>query len=445
MPLFSRKRKVSSFTQQKIRRRTTTAANPAAVKSGKRKRKLRSGSAVKGAENKLKNFRQASVLAVALTGFMLLIFSPGEAGLAPETDSAPPQMTDTLPVANQNDLGTTMADSTNILSGQGATDEAFSALQNLWNSFFYNLPKLLIALSTLVLAWVVVWLLKKLLQKLLGNWHSSGAIISLVAISVWLLAVGVALSVVAGDIRALVGSLGLIGLALSWSLQTPIESFTGWLLNSFQGYYRVGDRIRVGEVFGDVYQIDFLTTTVWEIGSPYQADFVNAEQPTGRLVTFPNNEVLTGTIINLTGDFPYVWDELPVSVANESDIALALKVLEKTALELLGDYMVEPARQYAGLMRAAGLQDQVADKPQVFLNTEDSWTNLTIRYLVGARERRKWKSDLILRTTQELNKPEYRNKIIPVYPRQQVQIINPVGIPVEISTLDKKLKGPELP
>ena len=32
----------------------------------------------------------------------------------------------------------------------------------------------------------------------------------------------------------------------SLPLQTPIESFTGWLLNSFRGYYRVGDRIEVG-------------------------------------------------------------------------------------------------------------------------------------------------------------------------------------------------------
>jgi small-conductance mechanosensitive channel len=192
----------------------------------------------------------------------------------------------------------------------------------------------------------------------------------------------------------------------------------------------------VGEVFGDVYQIDFLTTTVWEIGAPYQPGFVQAEQPTGRMVTFPNNEILTGTVINLTGDFPYVWDELSVSVANESDLNKAMTVLENIALTLLGSYMVAPAQQYARLLAKAGLDDNVPEKPQVFLSTEDSWTNVTIRYLVGARERRKWKSELILRTTQELSKPEYQQTIIPVYPRQQVQIINPQGIPVEVPPLN---------
>ncbi len=401
-----------------IRRKKTLSRR----RSIRNKRKNVAGSAVKGAQSRLKNFRQASVLAVALTGFIMLIFSPGEAGLAQGTDTVPEDSVETV-----SDTATT---TDTIISTKEATTEAFSALQNLWDGFFYNLPKLLIAIGTFLLAWAVVWLLRKVLKKVIGKWDSSGAVISLVSIAVWLLAIGIALSVMAGDIRALVGSLGLIGLALSWSLQTPIESFTGWLMNSFKGYYRVGDRIMVGDVFGDVYRIDFLTTTVWEIGSPYQAGFVNAEQPTGRMVTFPNNEVLSGSVTNLTGDFPFVWDELAVSVANESDIPLALKVLQKTADEFLGTYMVEPSRQYSDLLRKAGLDFNISDKPEIFLSLDDSWTNLTIRYLVGARERRKWKSELIVRTNQELAKPEYLNKIIPVYARQQLQFIDSSGVPV---------------
>ena len=60
---------------------------------------------------------------------------------------------------------------------------------------------------------------------------------------------------------------------------------------------------------------------------------------------------------------------------------------------------------------------------------EESWTNIIIRYLVGARERRKWKSELSLRLARETARPEYRDKIIPVYPRQQLQFIDPNGMP----------------
>lgn len=405
------------------------------------KQRMDTGTAVKGAQNRLRNFRQASILAVAITGFMVLLFAPSEAILEPQTHTlSPAQLTDSSAVSESTAQDTSAVDSLTVPSSRKSAEEALGALQNLWNGFYYNLPKFLIAIATLLFAWMLVRLLTLLLKKIIGNWHSAKAIISIVSISVWLLAIGVAISIVAGDIRALVGSLGLIGLALSWSLQTPIESFTGWLLNSFQSYYRVGDRIKVGEVFGDVYRIDFLTTTVWEIGAPYQPGYVQAEQPTGRMVTFPNNEILTGTVINLTRDFPYVWDELSISIANESDLRKAMDVLENTALALLGNYMVTPARQYATMLADAGLEDNVPDKPQVFLSTEDSWTNVTIRYLVGARERRKWKSELILRTTEELNKPEHQKIIIPVYPRQQVQIISRQGFPVDIHPLNTSEK-----
>jgi small-conductance mechanosensitive channel len=411
------------------------------IRMGKRKisrnrRRAGAGTALKGARNRLKNFRQASILAVAVTGFIMLLFAPSEAGLNPQADTlSQEQIGNSTAMVDQAGQDSIAADSIVAPSSRESAEEAIGALHNLWNGFYYSLPKFVIAIATLILAWIIVRMLRMLLEKVIGRWQSSKAIISIVSIVAWLLAIGVAISVVAGDIRALVGSLGLVGLALSWSLQTPIESFTGWLLNSFQGYYRVGDRIRVGDVFGDVYRIDFLTTTVWEIGAPYQPGFVQAEQPTGRMVTFPNNEILTGTVINLTGDFPYVWDELSVSIANESNIMKAMEVLENTALTLLGNYMVTPAQQYARLLAKAGLDDNVPEKPQVFLSVEDSWTNVTIRYLVGARERRKWKSELILRTTQELNKPEYLQTIIPVYPRQQVQMLSPKGIPVDIQPL----------
>src|SRR5690606_9600926 len=174
---------------------------------------------------------------------------------------------------------------------------------------------------------LAVRLLRPALWRVFRDWERSSATIALIGTGIWIFAIGVAVSVLAGDVRALVGSLGLVGLALSWALQTPIESFTGWLLNSFQGYFRVGDRVAVGDVFGDVYRIDFLTTTVWEIGSLDRPTYVHAEQPTGRLITFPNSEVLSGSIVNLTRDFPFVWDELTLPIADRSDLRYASDVL----------------------------------------------------------------------------------------------------------------------
>ncbi len=444
----SGKRSPSATTLQTNRKRSPGQTSTRS-QSQRRVYTKRKGTAVAGARKQLKGLQQASFLAVAITGFLLTFLAPSEAGYT--QSNAALQVTDTVATTSEvapvdtaavdTAAVDTAAVDTAVVSdtaqthfaakdiSDAAKNEALGTLRKLWNSFYANLPKLLVAIAVLFFGWLFTRFLRWLLRKMLGNWEGSGAAITLTIIGIWLFIIGVAISVVAGDIRALIGSIGLIGLALSWSLQVPIESFTGWLLNSFRGYYRIGDRIRVGEVYGDVYRIDFLTTTVWEIGAPFRAGFVQAEQPTGLMVSFPNNEILSGTVVNFTSDFPYVWDELAVGIANESDIRLAMQVIEKAASDLLKDYMEKPAKEYAIIIERAGLEGNVSEKPEIFVSANDSWTDIIVRYLVGARQRRKWKSELTLQINDALAKPEYKDKIISVYPRQQIQMINAAGMP----------------
>lgn len=310
---------------------------------------------------------------------------------------------------------------------EAAESEARKTGTALWEAFLSALPRYLIVIALLILGWGLTRAVRFLSHRLSGGWERADAFAAMFGIAVWALAIGVAISVLLGDVRALVGSVGLLGLALSWALQAPIESFTGWLLNSLRGYYRVGDRIEVGEVFGDVFRIDLLTTTVWEIGSPHRPSFVRAEQPTGRLITFPNSEILTGSIINFTRDFPWVWDELAIPVANESDLRYAAEQIKRVADALLSFEMKEAIGHYRGAIQELGTGGQVADEPEVFVSLQESWTDISVRYLVPARGRRSRKSELTLRITEELARPEHRARIIPAIPRQQLQFVGADG------------------
>jgi small-conductance mechanosensitive channel len=392
-----------------------------------------------GARAGLRHFRQATILAVALTAFILLLLGVDGNGAAqtPEPQVVPDTVAVIEPVATEDLVAGAEqeADDPEDIRAdtllREAGEQARETLRSLWFGFLVNLPHFLVAFLILLVAWLAARVVKPLLRRALGQWERSNALAAVVGIGIWLFAIGVAVSVIAGDIRALVGSLGLIGLALSWALQTPIESFTGWLLNSFQGYYRVGDRVSVGEVFGDVYKIDFLTTTVWEIGGPDRGGFVRAEQPTGRLITFPNSEVLAGSIVNLTKDFPYVWDELTVPVGNRSDLRYASELLARVASDLIGETMRGPAETYGRILVAAGLEHEVPGDVRVFVSLDDSWTNLTVRYLVAARERRKWASLLATQVMTEFNRPEHAERVRSVFPRRQIQMIGPDGKPRE--------------
>ena len=410
------------------------AANPS-LRAAKRKSKRtvrrrrlqrparRQGNRVVRAKSLLGRFRRATMLAVALTSLLLLTFEqPAESAQASirdevGSDSKKPQR-GAAAVVDQ-------ADEVAEATGQ----EAKFAFDQVRDTAVRNLPKFMVVLALLVLAWIILRLLRWVLGRALGDWPRATAVVALSGVTVWVLAIAVSTMVLAGDVRAFLGSVGLLGLAASWALQTPIESFTGWLLNAFRGYYRVGDRVEVGEVFGDVHRIDVLTTTVWEIGSPFSPGFVRAEQPTGRLITFPNNQILTGSVMNLTRDFPYVWDELSVAVANESDLRYAIGVVEGAARELLSGGMSGAAKDYEAILKHARLEATVSAVPEVFLSIEDAWTSLHVRYLVDVRKRRRTKSDLILRLSEVLNRAEHAHRIIPVIPRQQLQLIGADGLP----------------
>jgi small conductance mechanosensitive channel len=301
-----------------------------------------------------------------------------------------------------------------------AVEEATGTIRQLAVDFTAALPKVLIALALLAAAALLVRIVRYLLRHALGRWERAEATTAMAGVLIWLLAVGAALSVVAGDARALVGSVGLLGLALSWALQAPIESFAGWLFNSFKGYYRVGDRIAVGEVVGDVYRIDFLNTTVWGIGGPDKP--VQGAQPTGGLITFPNSEVLRANIVNFTRDFPYVWDEVSIGITYDSDLAYALRVVSETARRVIGPDMEAPVDRYRTLLEREGLGFDIADEPQVFVSQTDSWMDLTVRYLVNARERRRWSSTLVYEINVELAKPEHRERLRPAVPVTRLEL-----------------------
>lgn len=373
------------------------------------------------------------MMAVAITGFLLLFLAPTEVSQAQESAPGAPPVAVEEPVEETSaapEAATEVRDPDEVIPA--AAEEARRSARRLRDDFFAAMPKLLVAIAVILLAILIVKIVGWVLNRVMGDWQRGAGIRALVSIGIWLLAVGIIVSVVAGDARALVGSLGLVGLALSWALQTPIESFAGWLMNSFRSYYRVGDRIAVGEVFGDVYKIDFLNTTVWEIGRPAdESSFVRAEQPTGRLITFPNSEVLAGSIVNFTRDFPWVWDEYDVAIGNESDLRYAMKTIEAIARRVFEGYMEEPAEHYEAILSRAGLARKVAREPEIFVNTTDWSTNVIIRYLVDARERRIWKSRLVTELTVALAQPEHRGKILPAYPRRQLQYIGPGGKPVE--------------
>ncbi|MEX6689851.1 mechanosensitive ion channel [Danxiaibacter flavus] len=198
-------------------------------------------------------------------------------------------------------------------------------------------------------------------------------------------------------------SLGLISLVLGFALQTPISSFIGWLYIVIRLPYKVGDRIQLGTFKGDVVEISYLDTTLWEFGG----DYLTNDLPTGRLIRFPNTLVLQGEVYNYSWrKFPYIWNEIPFHVAYESNLSYVEAVLRKVAKDALGKDMEEKVNELKLLVKQTAVDElDIKEYPFVTFRTNpNTWIEASVNYLVNPKKASEVRNKIIKNATTELLK-----------------------------------------
>ncbi|MFB6300829.1 MAG: mechanosensitive ion channel family protein [Halobacteriales archaeon] len=177
-------------------------------------------------------------------------------------------------------------------------------------------------------------------------------------------------------------SLGVFGFAVTFALQQPLFSLIGWLYIMVKRPYQVGDRVAIEGTRGDVVSIDFFVTEIWET----DGELISSNQPSGRIITVPNSVVLSSHVVNFYGDgVPYVWNELTIQVAYETDLELATDLMTEEATAFLGTEMADHIAEYRDRLEATPVELDVADTPTVNLTQKESWVELKLRYLVHPR------------------------------------------------------------
>lgn len=197
-------------------------------------------------------------------------------------------------------------------------------------------------------------------------------------------------------------SLGLLSLILGFALQTPITSLIGWIYLLIRQPYRVGDRIQIGSAKGDVIDVSYLDTTLWEVGGPY----LSTQHPSGRVIKFPNSLVLNETVYNYSWPlFPYIWNEIHFQVAYDSDLDFITRTMQQVVEEDLGEQMPERIRVYRELLVQTPVDElQIQERPVVhFRASENTWLDAIVRYLVSPKEAGRIKTRLTKKLLEKLN------------------------------------------
>jgi small-conductance mechanosensitive channel len=189
--------------------------------------------------------------------------------------------------------------------------------------------------------------------------------------------------------------LGLAAAGVAFAMQEVIGAVAGWF-NILSGrIYRVGDRVEVGGVRGDVIDITPLRTKILEIGSAVEEDsWVRGRQLTGRVVAVSNKATLTQPVFNYSAAFDHVWEELSIPVSYESDWHEAERILREEAARASGTAGARAAidefsRRYP--IPRAELE------PRVFVRATDNWMELAARFVVPVRAARSVKDEVTRR------------------------------------------------
>lgn len=176
--------------------------------------------------------------------------------------------------------------------------------------------------------------------------------------------------------------LGLAGAGLAIAMHDTVSNVTGWFFILWRRPFKLGDRIEIGGVAGDVIDMRLFEFSLIEIGR-----WVDADQSTGRIVHVPNGKVLREHLINYETGFAYIWHEMPVLIAFESDWQKAKEILTSVVNEKAGNLSGDAEAQ---IKRAASKYLIFYKKltPVVYTTVRDSGILLTMRYIVKPRERR---------------------------------------------------------
>ena len=201
---------------------------------------------------------------------------------------------------------------------------------------------------------------------------------------------------------AAVAALGIGSIIIGLAVQTPMKSFIAWIYILVRQPYRVGDRIRIGDATGDVMDVGYLDTTLWEFGGQY----MSGDHPSGRLIKFPNEKVLDEIVYNYSWPlFPYIWNEIKFYVAFNADLEFIASTMQRITEEELGEEMLKRVETFRDLLARTPVDElEVRERPRViFRVSENTWLEAIVRYLVAPREAGRVKTRLIKKLLAALN------------------------------------------
>ncbi len=197
------------------------------------------------------------------------------------------------------------------------------------------------------------------------------------------IALGVAIAIIVGlafasRLESAVTYAGLLTAGIAVALQNVILAMVGYFFLIGRYGIRVGDRVQIGGVTGEVVDIGLVRMQVMELGGSA------ADTPTGRVVAFSNSVVFqpTAGIFRQIPGTNFVWHEISLALAADSDFKAARERLLRAVDGVLADYREDLERQNQAMERTLLTTPADALRPKILLRLTPTGLEALIRFPV---------------------------------------------------------------
>lgn len=252
-----------------------------------------------------------------------------------------------------------------------------AAVDQQWNSEFRSLMVRLIVLSAflaLIFLGSLAW--RWLTNRYVTDIRRRGQVMAARRLVLGLMIVIVLLFNFSSEIGSAATIVGFAAAGIAVALQNVILSIAGYFFLIGRFGIKVGDRVQVGGVTGDVIDIGLVKLSLMELGG----DGTHHE-PTGRVAVFSNAIVFqpSGNFFRQAPGTSFVWNEVRLTLAPDVDYRLAEKRLLEAVEEVFARYRDRVMRDYRRLQRDLNIMLETP-KPQSRLRLDQTGLEIIIRY-----------------------------------------------------------------
>lgn len=237
-----------------------------------------------------------------------------------------------------------------------------------------------------ILSIIFLWLIRKVVLLIVNsrsksayvkyNWNKYTYYIllffgTIVIIDIWLKGFG-----------QIITLLGFLAAGIAIALKEPIVNLFGWFFTIWNGSFRIGDRIEINGVKGDVIEIGLFQFKLMELHA-----WVDGDQYTGRVLYVPNSKIFTEVKANYSTISEFIWHEFDFTITFESNWEKAKEIIYKEVDKKSEHRNVEAVNDAKTFFDVYNIEATTFE-PVIYSEIYENGVRFVIRYFCNVNKRR---------------------------------------------------------